>query len=180
MRWMLWRPNRYAQIQRGWSPSAGRERRFWSGADLAKGARMTPLSGSSAGLNGHGPAEPSCMKQRTAGPTGTAISGDRRPALSQHRGPSPTEPAAASCANRGAAPGQHLSDDLHFAFVAPPVLGASCCCSCAFEFPPSDKNAHLPRPSTCRARRDSSPNAGSTAWVRAPYFGRTTRHSGMG
>lgn len=127
MRWMLWRPNRYAQIQRGWSPSAGRERRFWSGADLAKGARMTPLSGSSAGLNGHGPAEPSCMKQRTAGHTGTAISGDRRPALSQHRGPSPTELAAASCANRGAAPGQHLSDDLHFAFVAPPVLGASCC-----------------------------------------------------
>ncbi len=60
-RWMLWRPNRSAQVPRGWSASAGRERRFWSGADLA-------------GLNGQGPAEPSYMKQRTAGHTGTAIS----------------------------------------------------------------------------------------------------------
>ncbi len=124
---MLWRPNRCAQIQRGWSPSAGRERRFWSGADLARGARMTPLSGSSAGLNGHGPAEPSYMKQRTAGHTGTAISGDRRPALSQHRGPQedrrtpPVWPSreGLSCSgrpdrtrgcklrDRGVAPGQH-------------------------------------------------------------------------
>jgi hypothetical protein len=34
--------------------------------------------------------------------------------------------------DRGVAPGQHLSHDLHFAFVVLTVSGASCCLSCAF------------------------------------------------
>ena len=37
---------------------------------MAKGARMTPLSGNSAGLNGHGPAEPSYMKETRQGTPG--------------------------------------------------------------------------------------------------------------
>jgi hypothetical protein len=46
--------------------------------------------------------------------------------------------------DRGVAPGQHLSDDLHFAFVILPVLGARK----SRQFLRTDKNAHLPCPST--------------------------------
>ncbi|HEY2841937.1 MAG TPA: hypothetical protein VGJ26_22450, partial [Pirellulales bacterium] len=42
-----------------------------------------------AGLNGHGPAEPSYMKKRTVGHTETAISGDTAPTGRRHLGWSP-------------------------------------------------------------------------------------------
>jgi hypothetical protein len=61
-----------------WSSSSGSASLGWWITDPPYGIGLDSEWRDRAGLNGHGPAEPSYMKKRTVGHTETTISGDTR------------------------------------------------------------------------------------------------------